>query len=209
MGNTEEDKVCEVDECELDARSNSAQYCEKHYMRMRRNGTLNVTFTEPTGTCRQCGTETQKVYCSRRCQTRFYRSRQEIETACKMCDAVIPSSTRSDARFCSKVCGMRWRYNNDPEVRERIISYGYRRNKGLVGSHTADEWKELLVKYDFMCLCCGSKESITRDHVIPIKMGGTDDIENIQPLCRSCNSKKQVKTIDYRPIDAEGFNVLH
>lgn len=29
-------------------------------------------------------------------------------------------------------------------------------------------------------------------------MGGKDEIDNLQPLCTSCNSKKNSKTIDYR-----------
>jgi len=29
--------------------------------------------------------------------------------------------------------------------------------------------------------------------------GGTHDPDNVQPLCKSCNSKKAIKIIDYRP----------
>jgi hypothetical protein len=30
----------------------------------------------------------------------------------------------------------------------------------------------------------------TVDHIIPVSMGGTDEIENLVPCCRVCNSKK-------------------
>jgi len=52
--------------------------------------------------------------------------------------------------------------------------------------------------YGRKCLCCGSTENITIDHVVSVKNGGVNEIENMQPLCKSCNSRKSTKTIDYR-----------
>lgn len=69
------------------------------------------------------------------------------------------------------------------------------------GEFTAQQWLELKVKYSFSCLCCGRREpdiQLTVDHVIPLVKGGSNNIDNIQPLCTSCNSKKYDKTIDYR-----------
>jgi 5-methylcytosine-specific restriction endonuclease McrA len=70
------------------------------------------------------------------------------------------------------------------------------------GSHTEAEWEALKKHYNYTCLCCGKREpeiTLTRDHVKPIDAGGSDDINNLQPLCRSCNSRKSTKHIDYRP----------
>lgn len=69
------------------------------------------------------------------------------------------------------------------------------------GSHTEEEWQELKAFYNYRCLCCGKQEpeiTLTRDHVIPLTQGGSDSIDNIQPLCARCNSKKTNKHIDYR-----------
>lgn len=42
----------------------------------------------------------------------------------------------------------------------------------------------------FNCLHCSAVENLTLDHVIPFSKGGPDTFENLQTLCRSCNSRK-------------------
>lgn len=44
----------------------------------------------------------------------------------------------------------------------------------------------------FQCVKCGGND-LTIDHIIPIAKGGTNADNNLQTLCRSCNSKKGVK----------------
>jgi 5-methylcytosine-specific restriction endonuclease McrA len=72
------------------------------------------------------------------------------------------------------------------------------RKRGNGGSYTADEWQALCVKYNYRCVCCRQVKPLTVDHVIPISQGGTSLIDNLQPLCRECNSKKGIQAIDYR-----------
>lgn len=50
----------------------------------------------------------------------------------------------------------------------------------------------------FHCLRCFSTADLTLDHIVPRSEDGADDPENLQTLCRSCNSSKGTKTIDYR-----------
>ena|ERR1022692_1074074 len=69
------------------------------------------------------------------------------------------------------------------------------------GDYTPLEWEQLCIQHNHTCLCCGRGEpeiKLTVDHVIPLSKGGSNYIGNIQPLCLSCNSSKQSKTIDYR-----------
>jgi len=64
---------------------------------------------------------------------------------------------------------------------------------------TVAEWIGLCDGYGNKCLCCKQENlDLTIDHVIPVSRGGRDSIDNIQPLCRSCNSAKGSKIIDYR-----------
>jgi len=63
---------------------------------------------------------------------------------------------------------------------------------------TEEEWFFILWSHRYRCLCCGSEDDITMDHIIPLSKGGTHSMENIQPLCLSCNSRKGTKFTDYR-----------
>jgi 5-methylcytosine-specific restriction endonuclease McrA len=78
-------------------------------------------------------------------------------------------------------------------ARRRALAFGYE------GEHfTAEEWLALVEECGGRCLCCGSQEPLTVDHVIPLSLGGANSIDNIQPLCESCNLLKDQGTTDYR-----------
>lgn len=68
---------------------------------------------------------------------------------------------------------------------------------GAEGSFSADEWKALMAVYNYQCAACGSHHSIAKlsaDHIVPVALGGANSIDNIQPLCKSCNSTKHLQT---------------
>ncbi len=94
------------------------------------------------------------------------------------------------------------RYRQEhPEISSVHFANRQARLRQNGGSFTSKEWRRLLAGYDFTCLCCGKREpeiKLTADHVVPLAKGGTNFIDNIQPLCLSCNTSKGVKTIDYR-----------
>ncbi len=60
---------------------------------------------------------------------------------------------------------------------------------------TVDEWIEIVAKFDGACAYCGSTDSITVDHVIPISKGGPHSRDNVVPACKSCNSSKNTRSL--------------
>ncbi|MDG4708395.1 HNH endonuclease [Enterobacter hormaechei] len=45
----------------------------------------------------------------------------------------------------------------------------------------------------FRCKHCGTSEALTIVHIQPVSKGGSNQDENLQTLCASCNSRKGVK----------------
>jgi 5-methylcytosine-specific restriction endonuclease McrA len=123
---------------------------------------------------------------------------------------------RENAEHLRKVNGERKaRERLDPEYRKRETAFSRewrRRNPRKVQAANArarawgrydpdwtdQEWADLLERSDYACLCCGSIEDLTPDHVIPLSRGGANTIDNIQPLCLPCNRRKYISTTDYR-----------
>lgn len=45
--------------------------------------------------------------------------------------------------------------------------------------------------FKYRCVTCGTHLDLTCDHIIPESKGGPTVFENLQTMCRSCNSKKR------------------
>lgn len=69
-------------------------------------------------------------------------------------------------------------------------------------------WQDIYESYNGVCAICGcsvdpcdtwtndkgrkcfGRNYPTVDHIVPLKLGGTDTFDNVQLLCKRCNSKK-------------------
>lgn len=94
-----------------------------------------------------------------------------------------------------------WRLNN-PERAAHNDRIKRARKRGAEGTHTAKEIAALIKKQNYRCVYCGTsirkKENRHVDHIMPLKLGGANDITNIQILCPTCNmSKKAMHPVDY------------
>ena len=78
--------------------------------------------------------------------------------------------------------------------RYRGKMYGY----VIDGNYSEEDWKSLVASLNECCASCKQKLPLERDHIIPISQGGSNNIDNIQPLCRQCNARKGSQSIDYR-----------
>jgi len=116
---------------------------------------------------------------------------------CKQVKSVALFTRRSNGYYFSacKECNKIFKHNR--RVRE----------KNAEKSYTLEEWNNKIKDID-CCPCCkrkwidipllkNKKSIITIDHIIPLSKGRNNSIDNLQPLCQSCNSAKGCKIISY------------
>lgn len=94
-----------------------------------------------------------------------------------------------------------WKERNKDKIR---IYTQVRRNRirSSVGLLTVGIWEDIKKSFGNECARCHRLESeilLTIDHIIPVSKGGTNERDNLQPLCQSCNSKKFLKIIRFVP----------
>lgn len=98
---------------------------------------------------------------------------------------------KEDARGGAKRCGQKM-----GKEQKRARRYTRLRKERLLaarqnGTHKEEEWIAIVKEFDNRCVRCGASHcGITKDHIVPISLGGHDGIDNLQPLCAHCNTGK-------------------
>lgn len=144
----------------------------------------------------------------------FFRDRSKklgYRSICKVCDQSVSRS--KEAQSSSKKRWVERNGHNKNKESKRLRDKRYRQSdKGRMSlfrqkqkrrSKSGDlsigihEWEATLSAFGFRCAYCGNNQNITKDHFIPLKLGGETKYKNVIPCCRSCNCSKQ----DTHPCD--------
>jgi 5-methylcytosine-specific restriction endonuclease McrA len=158
-----------------------------------------------------CLPATKKCICCKTTKPRaeFTKNRNKpdgLGSYCKPCHRAKDKLYR--ARRSQESKAARWARENTlaKRLRDRIRLQKLRTGDPGNPHHlTGQQWKDLNDHYGHICLCCKTHESdtpqrtLTIDHIIPISKGGKNTIDNVQPLCLSCNAKKGDDDTDFRP----------
>lgn len=103
---------------------------------------------------------------------------------------------RQETRDIRIARAKKWNQDNREKFRSYVLKSHNNRRVSLSGGKSyliLD--KELKRLYRSCCALCASVNNITIDHIIPVARGGNHSIGNLQPLCKSCNSRKKVRFI--------------
>jgi 5-methylcytosine-specific restriction endonuclease McrA len=149
-------------------------------------------------TCTKCGVLKD--------ETAFARKGNRRRAMCKECGAAYTrqwaarnrdKKKAADASYYSrnaeaiKAYIRGWQAENPDKVRNHYMRQNPLRRARLRGCDTRlvlpSEINALLAK---PCFACGTRESTTIEHLVPIARGGRHSIGNLAPLCQSCNSSK-------------------
>lgn len=127
-----------------------------------------------------------------------------LSSWCKDCTKESVKNYRKNPEYRKKQCEWNQKWKNNPNNREKVLAIRIKSQKKIVnflkiaGFVTKEIREEILKRDNNKCLFCGNIEELTIDHIVPISKGGMTDSNNLQTLCRNCNSKKMQQSIDYR-----------
>ena len=94
---------------------------------------------------------------------------------------------------CKQCYNIRRRENATSKRHSDFVGSMKRRGETDV-SYTHQDWKDTVIFFGGECAYCGRTmkkgERLTRDHLVPVRDGGTTTLDNIVPACKHCNSSK-------------------
>ncbi|EXA64332.1 HNH endonuclease [Acinetobacter baumannii] len=82
-------------------------------------------------------------------------------------------------------------FNSEMKYRSSLNPNRYKKKK--IGQGTRMKVYE---RDGFKCVTCGTQQNLTLDHIKPEILGGESTIENLQTMCKACNSRKGARYVE-------------
>lgn len=168
--------------------------------------------------CRPCSAAKRREYYARTATpaTRAVAAKQARER--RAADPAFAEADRARIRARAKAkphvvnaYNRAWRASNPERARQhskryrdanpdKALQYVERRRARLVGApvndFTAEDWRALLVEFEFRCAYCLSRGvALQQDHMTPLSRGGSHTRSNVVPACGPCNNRKGTRDL--------------
>ncbi len=189
---------------EFDAKRKSAKYCSEECSRKAENSTerakksRELYYLKNREKVLKKSKDNRNNYSEeRKKEIKEQRHKYYLENKKKILENNKKWKIKNEEKYkeyCKEYCK---KYNLTEKGKEINILKRYKRRMNVDKLNNIDFnlLKEKFDKLGNKCIICGNK-NITIDHIIPVSRGGTNDIDNLQPLCKSCNSSKGNKSME-------------
>ena len=132
--------------------------------------------------------------------------RDGLRSNCRACDAAYARWYRGEYPDRAQAADIRWELAHpgrkaelgtiwERKYPEKQAAYAASRRARRLSAPgrglTAAEWQRILTDAQGKCFYCGKSAPLTRDHVVPLALGGAHDKDNIVAACGACNSSKK------------------
>jgi hypothetical protein len=147
---------------------------------------------EPNCACAHCGLKMRRSpsaigavnYCGRACRDESRR----VSRDCKHCGKSfvtqvgrLSGKTNSSANFCGRECY--WASMRKPVKAGKLAGGAWQRTSAAT------------IKRTPFCGCCGkSRGRLETHHILPRRIGGSDEQSNLIPLCPPCHKRVESST---------------